>query len=504
MQQSPVSTVLSRWNLTEVEKRIASVVLLLALVARWQALSLGYTPDDLAQIVPAGPDGALRWTLLSQGRALSYLLCLFLSKIGAFPPHAAVVGQILMHVSMVWCGLMLSRLCNLTARPFESFLLVSAMTLHPYVAEIVAYRFTPLFFALALFLATWALLACNDSRRQAVLACLALAASLLIYQVIVNFVAAALLLTLVFFLRDGQYRAVWGAEARRRYWTVACACIVYFVSSAVLPRLSHIAMSQRSKFIGFHDVPGRIHFLIGFWRGLFLEGEPILPLSTKVILGTALLIGLAGAVGQTWRTRHDPKIGAALQAWLLALTLGLPLCTGVIAVLADFWPAPRVLAHSGMLWGGMLALSCRSVPERLRGFFLTTAGLLIFSFLGLNNVIFNDQLRLNARDFANANRMLGRIETVPGTTPVRYLVLDGGYWAHPSPVASVQTGLNVSALYVHWSKVSLFNELSGAAYEEAPLPIKEQAHRTCQTLPKWPAPESVARVDQAAVVCLGP
>jgi hypothetical protein len=133
---------------------------------------------------------------------------------------------------------------------------------------------------------------------------------------------------------------------------------------------------------------------------------------------------------------------------------------------------------------------------------LVLSGFIVLSFIGTNNHIFLDQLRVNLRDRTKANRIISRLEALPDFTPVSGVIVSGGQWGYYSPVRTVQGDMNISALYAEWSKLSLLNEVSGYNLQPAPPAVVEKAKGYCLTAPKWPSPQAVVRLDSFAVVCL--
>jgi hypothetical protein len=127
---------------------------------------------------------------------------------------------------------------------------------------------------------------------------------------------------------------------------------------------------------------------------------------------------------------------------------------------------------------------------------------ILFSFIGLNDVIFTDQLRMNMRDIEKANRIVARIEALPGFEQIQDVVISGGFWAYSSPVRTTLGDMNISALYVPWSKVPLLNEATGYRFLIAPPDVTKKANTYCQGSSKWPAPQSVIKMGSFAVVCL--
>jgi hypothetical protein len=230
---------------------------------------------------------------------------------------------------------------------------------------------------------------------------------------------------------------------------------------------------------------------------IFFSAEPVLPLATKILM-VALLVALAAYAVASERKKATSR----MRALGLALVGGIPLCIGLVMVLENMWPAPRVLSQTGMFWGGMFALVCQFSRLVGRRVLFVGLGVMMFSFIGIGNVILGDQLRTNMRDIEMANRIVARIESLPGFDKIEAMAISGGRWAYASPVQTVQGDMNISALPVPWAKVPLLNEATGYRFLEAPADVAERANAYCQGSAKWPALQSVTKMGSTAVVCL--
>lgn len=133
---------------------------------------------------------------------------------------------------------------------------------------------------------------------------------------------------------------------------------------------------------------------------------------------------------------------------------------------------------------------------------LVLSGFIVLSFIGTNNHIFQDQVRVNLRDIAKANRIISRLEAMPDFTQIAGVIVVGGQWTYLSPLKTVQGDMNISALFAEWSKLPLLNEVSGYNLQSAPPAVMEKAKGYCLTAPKWPSAQAVTRLDSFAVVCL--
>ncbi len=486
------------WELSPIELRVGATAICLGLAARWQALLLGYSADDFRIFVDG--QGLPAQHALAQGRSLGYVLHAGLTAIGVAMPESSVLGSMLLMVVLVAMGIGVCRLWGIRNDARASAIVVLLTVLHPYQAEVFSFRMTTLFLAIPLALSFWAILECTRSRASWLLSLTAVICSLAIYQVVINYIAMALLFSVVFHAaRVGDAPARFWRDLRSRCILVGTGMVVYGALTLAISRMSGITFERRGTLVSLDEIVPRLQSAMTLANVMFLRTEPVLPVATKVLI--LLLLGLSVVFILCFDRRSAPSRTLALT---LAIIGGVPLCIGTVLVLGSWWPVPRVLAQTGMFWGGMFAVVyCWARPAGQR---VLIAGLvvIVFSFVGINNVIFSDQLRMNARDLNKANRIVARIESLPKFDQIEGVVVIGGFWAYPSRIQTIQGNLNASALSVPWSRVAVLNEATGYRFPLSPPPAAVQkASAYCKTSPKWPAAESVVRLDSIAVVCLG-
>jgi len=469
-------------------------------VARWQALLPGYSIDDFTVVVDDQPYPL--GLLAAQGRVTIYFLNLVLRALGASPSQSQPLSLILLMFVLVATGLSICRLCGIHGFR-ESLIVVSLIALHPYQSELFTFKSGALYLAVALVCSFVPILVSTRSRRHWMVGLVMLIGSLSIYQVVLNYLAMALVFSVAFHLSrpTGSNPTFWPG-LRSQLKLILSAMILYFVAASAASRISGVPLGARASFIGLNEIGPRIKQAYQLYKVLFFLPEPILPVATKALLILTVAFALGVCFVKALRGGAYSSFRRMTLAWAPVLIAGLPLCAGVILVLGEWWPVPRVLSQTGMFWGGSFALAYSLSQPLVRRIILTSVVVVIVSFIGISNHIFRDQLRVNMRDLATANRMVGRIEALPDFAQIQYVVLSGGSYTFRSPVTTMQGDMNISALFAAWSKVPVINEISGYAFQTAPAAIFAKANALCATAPKWPAAGSVVKVDTAAVVCM--
>jgi hypothetical protein len=493
------------WSLSRTEVRVGLAVFVLSLIARCYALLPGYSVDDYVLIQDEG--GGSYPMAVAQGRLLFFAVREVLAALGAAPPLSGPVYELLLALVLIAMGLAVCRLWGIREHTGACAIAVSFIALHPYQAEIFTFRTAPLLLALPLALAFGGLLACWRSRLAWLLSLLAVTCSLALYQAVLNYVAMALLFSIVFHLArvedEDLYPDFW-RTLRSRVMLVVLGVVIYAAFTVTVWTITGIRFGGRDALISSQEIVPRLAAVAKQWKVMFFGAEPILPLASKLLLLLTLAAGML-AYGLSLR-RGSPRAAIARRtaAFGLAVAGGIPLCIGLVLVLTDWWPVPRVLAQTGMFWGGLLALMYRFARPAGRRILLTGYVVIMISFIGINNHIFYDQLRVNMRDMAKANRVLGRLEAQPGFDHAKGLTVNGASWGYPLPIRTAQGDMNISALYVSWAKVRLFDELSGQAFSAAPPEVEKKADEYCRNARRWPDQQSITMIDNYGVACLAP
>jgi hypothetical protein len=498
--QRPAMAAVSVWRLSRTEVQVGTLVFLLSLVARFQTLLPGYSIDDFAPIVDDQPYPFAM--LAAQGRALLYYLHLGLNALGASPTHSGPLSVVVLTLALVAVGVSACRLWGASGFP-ESLIVASLVALHPYQSEVFTFRTTGLYLAIPLGCSFAALITCTASRGRWILSLVLLVCSLSLYQIVLNYLIMSMIFSLAFhFSRmEAAGREFWPGFLSRLKLILA-GTLIYYVSAYSISHLSGVALSDRAGFIGINALALRAKQVLDLYEMMFFRAEAMLPFATKVLL----LITLGLPIGAYLVTALQNGTYASLRRVALSFALifivGLPLCIGMVLVLGAWWPVPRVLAQTGMFWAGSIAFVYRISRGPVQRAVLASVSLIIVSFIGISNHVFKDQLRVNMRDMATANRIVARVEALPEFTSTEYVVLSGGSYAYRSPITTMQGDMNISALFAAWSKLPVLNEVSGYAFQPASAGILVKANAFCETAPKWPAAGSVARIETGAVVCM--
>jgi len=434
-------------------------------------------------------------TMVRQGRPGQAALFGLLRALGADPEHA---GTFLNWVALVLLALATVWLLQVWKVPPSPVVLLSAalVFVHPNLAETFSFRFTPVFFAVAMALAIGGLLLAR--RRRGLGGGLLIAASLTVYQVSLNTLLTVLALGVVLDCVRGELPALkvlraWAAPAA----VVGVAAVGYLVLQRLAAALlGSSVQGERARFLPLDALPGRIRSLGVVFRRV-LGTDPVLSTqllqTLQLLLLAAVLVAILAVLGRRRRWAE-----AALA--LLGVGTALVAVVGVIALLAEFWPSPRVLTSAGVFWAGMLLVLGASLGDRWRWIPGAAAAALLLGYAGIDHRVASDQTRLNVRELALVSRIVARLESMPGWAAVERVAILGR--ARAVPGIPQEFDVNPSALEVPWSRVPLLREVTDRRLEMPTAAEQERAGRRCAGVEPWPASDSVSIDGALAVVCL--
>ena len=485
--------------LTPVEMKAALIAFVLAIVARFPALLPGYSIDDY-QFVSISLPTWFDPLAAMNGRALGYAVYAGLARLGAAPPRAGVLYILLLTAALVAIGIVACRLWRVSERLVPATLVVSIIVLHPYQAEMFTFRTATMVAAIPMMLTAAAILLCLPrSWKHWFTSVLLLTFAVCIYQVVLSYLALLIVFTVAFRITESEEALRESLPALGRLiGAIAVSVGLYMASAIFVSRVSGIPLGSRTSPIGIAGLGKRAMDLAAGIRWLLVGNEPVLPLTVKLLLIGIFAAGLAACIVQTRRQGSKRR----LTGIVLAAAVGAPLCLGIGLLLRDFPVAPRVISQTAVYVAGLMVMVYSFAGARMRRVLVAGVGVVLFSFIGLNEQILTDQIRVNRRDMAEANRILMRMEMLPDFNRFTNVVVSGGSRLYPGRISTVQNDINVSALYRDWSKVALINEATGYSFGDPSAADKVRADSLCKERPKWPAPESVTSIGTTAVVCL--
>ena len=483
--------------------------------ARAGVLANGLSADDYHFVFGEVPYGLMAL----QGRLAQLLITWFIHSQGVNLSDVYVFFGILSILAYAAFAVSILRFLGLVHIP-AAWLISGILVAYPYLTELYTFRMALSAYSVAILLAIATLelttLYFSEKRTRGT-ALLAFAAAITVtftYQIFVNYF---LVLSVLLLLRALACASQTGPESeartfrRRAYFlfavTLLSAAFSLLIVSA-LTKLAGVPMTGRATLIGLNEIPERAGQVLSVIQSEFWHDEAIHNAWPKRLMLiswlTSIVVLLFSLVSKSPNTSRATK--SLLHATAL-LTLLLPLSVGLIIPFGNWWPVPRVLVHVSVVVGGVFALADLTLSERGMGGWLKRSlhgawGLLLVSYILIGNQILADQQRLNERDRSLVNRIVARLEMIPGFDQARSLHVQGGGWSYQAPIQTTQGDMNISALAPSWAQIEIFSDISGYAFAKPTPEQTATGEGYCAQHGSWPGADSVTIQDDLAIVCL--
>ena len=503
------------------EIELFAVGLAISLVAKGIALfPLGFSIDSYMQLVlmSDGPSAnglgithIMSRKLLAEGRIGQWALNQVLIALGVVGPGGNTLYVVLALCCYVGVGILLCKLWDIKDSLGIQVCIVAIFALHPYNADVFTFREATLTVGFGLSLGMLGLTIADMRLSRWIAGCTLMVLSLTLYQVALNFVVIALVISLLLKLtRLDPGGILWGPgpgtgrHFLQQLWprasAVVAAVVIYMPIYKLSQQLAGNLMQEHSRgaILPLSDIPERI------WRSavaaghVFLVPEPGVPIAVKMLIVGLSALAIGSLVKKIWEIVGYRRYTVFALALLLLAIAGFAII-GVVMPLREWSEVHRTLAGVSVLVAGFLALAVTNGGVWSRRAALAIVVVLLFSFAGISNVILSEQLRLNHRDMATASRMMSRLEANPEFAAVKKIAVIGRQRNYPRRFL---TSEYKSALGRAHSKANILQEVSGYRFLEPNADERRQAEDYCRDVRPWPDPASVTVLKDTAVVCL--
>lgn len=488
-------------------------------IARGAAFLPAYAIDDYGLSLEEAPQPTSVMTMLAQGRFGQALLVQLLHRLQLEPRYARVFFVGLALVVLALLAVLVLRHWQVRPAGWLPVAAAGMIAVHPFGTEIFTFRTALGTYSCAMGLLALALamLSRRWSWPRILGAAAIFALALSIYQSVLHYavmiwllgMAAGLTRCLVASRAIPPPRRRWPSGWRRLVrtrnsaWLVSftLGTVAYLSIQEVVERALQLTMGPRAMLMAPAQIGERARAVLQILKGRFVEPDAFLNQWSKNLLWLLLASALFGLLAQVlrrpcWRTLKLALTVVAVLAAAMVWTLGL------LLVLAKLWPVARVMAHAGVFWAAILVVAYRCLGPRPRPAVALLSTLILLTFIGSGNRVLHDQIRLNARDAAKANRIIDRLEQLPGFTGNEQLVVAGSAWLYPVRFHTTELDLNGSALGASWAHLGLFKEISGYQFREPTKAAVAVAASHCLGVAPWPAAAAVAVENGVAVICL--
>lgn len=460
------------------EERIVFIISILGFIlARGITFfTLGYAVDDYIFTLFTPNIG----TVLYQGRWGSGLFFEFFNYLGIQGVFSPTLLMFIAAIGFVLLGIIICRIWKINNNITLSSLVVLFITLFPYQAEIFTFKMTLTFFIFSLFFGFTSVYLSKFKLKEFSLATILFVFAISMYQLVINYVFVAIITSLVIetlrSYKSDSYKYdnnFWFDVIRRinlgpQLLTLISGTSVYFLMNKLLLSFLHISIADRGNFINLHNISNRLYQFKISVETVFFQNEPILPLGSKILLLVLLFFVCVGLIRLYYlRRKNTINSFKVIMAVLILLAVSILGVWGVSLLLAVWWPVPRIIASLGVFWAGILVVGYTLFDESVKKIFFIISTILIFSFIGINNHVYIDQLRINMKDIQMANRIIVRLQMLPNFTKIKTIAFVGTRWGYGTQIKTLQGDMNISAFGAEWSRLNLINEVGGFDFSAA-------------------------------------
>lgn len=480
-------------------------IFVIGLLARGLALGRGFSVDDYSFLRHSYAGGAEN--ALAQARLGFWLIARALEKLGVQVIDANFFFGISASIMLAALAVYAIRYVGLLSLP-TAIACGGIFVSHPYLGEIYYFNgLTVIYtFILLCIIASLEIARLNPfTWKSFVWVNVFISLALATYQITLNYVFAIAISGVLAAL---LCQPVSTKESRNRLlsslFLVACmlaSSLIHLFSLRIFRQAGIIGeITSRSNMIESGEILHRIKQAIDLLHYQFLQPEPILaePLKKAVftLITIALILILLKLIKIYGWLKSSFIFLVFLVIWLLA-------SVGIVIALREWYLPPRVFTHQPAMIGLLLLNTFnyalpRSSAKRLQSTGCALCAGIIFVYALVGNQIAADRLRINHWDAMLANRIAGRLESLPKYHDVRKIIIYGGAGSFRGQLKTSQLDLNISAFSKDWSKMSILSEATGIKIESesGASPAREK----CKSF--WPEIDSIFIRDTTAIVCL--
>jgi UPF0716 family protein affecting phage T7 exclusion len=255
----------------------------------------------------------------------------------------------------------------------QLLLAILVASLHPYMAEVLTFRIGTLPLSVSLILSTTIVYFFRRHDETEQFRYLPFAGVFvfilgLFYQSLLNFIAVVFLIKLSSIIITLRRKSDDRQSVRSVLIHVSTAGVslgAYLAFNRFMQNLFGVDPTSRSILIDGEEVPFRVNQIVDLIGFVFLGDEPVLALGAKLIFWSIMAIYLLGLLTRQQRRAAGDVSPAALLAATSLLVVGFfMMVPGMIFPFSDWWPVPRVIAHTSLYFAAGVYMALMAVKGR--------------------------------------------------------------------------------------------------------------------------------------------
>ena len=472
---------------------------------------ISHSVDDYGFVL--NPNNAIT-AGVNQGRWTTGLILTIAKYLGILSNFSITLNFLFSIFSLTFLGLLICRMWKINNDIILSSIVILFFTTFPYQAEIYTFKSTSLMFISSLIIGFSSIYFSKLKTLTITLTAIGFCLSLSIYQIILNYIIPLLLMELIIeILRQFKFNnkinkkylvnIIKQSKVLPQLLTVFLGVITYIITNKIVLSFLHITLTNRAELLRFSEYSIRMKQIKEILIKTFFINENIFPIFTKILLIIIFLLSIIGIIKLFINKKnHNNKAFFLFITIFILLTISIATNIGVLLVTKEWWPVPRVMIAFGIFWAGITTISYLFNEVKLKKIIIVTSTVIILSFIGINNHIYIDQIRINQKDANKANRIVSRLETNKNFNENINISIVGSQWSYGNQVLTILGDMNISAFGANWSQIPLLNEVSGYNFLSPSPEQYSEAVNYCNDKNPWPSEESVTIKKSNAIICL--
>ncbi|MCE3268190.1 MAG: hypothetical protein K0R49_442 [Burkholderiales bacterium] len=417
-----------------------------------------------------------------------------------------MLSTLLFMASITITSIMVCKLWGVLNNLTLSLILVTLLILHPYFTDFFTWRIATFTGGIPFVMCMYAVLNKNNSFKSIFASTLIFVFGLGIHQIPLEFVSVALVLSIPLNI---YYKTFNIKSCTQKFTVVILGTLVYIFFAKLFIAYGNIKTLGRDKIILLDNFPLVYNRTIELAK-LFLFSDTIVRPFQRLALVLLCFISLF-FIQRNFRQNKYYLVNSLL--FLLSVFFGFILSVSLTIVSSAWMPVFRNLSSIGLVWAFIAVVAYKESNDLFKKVTLTSVFLISLGFIGRNNEILTDQIRVNSRDISMMNRIASDIGHLPDYAKIKRLGFVGTNNSSLSMISSsadLSTGWNnygitLSLFAVQWNSYlnALYYEVTGN-FSLGEIDDKElnKIKPFCKQK-EYPKLGSVWSRGDLAVVCLG-
>lgn len=473
-------------------------------------VSMGYSVDDLRywELPTFGYSDVLRHAMLEGRFSYPFLAGIFQS-FGIVAPRTPTLSAVVLSTCLAMTAVLLCHIWRIQKDVFASAAVVLIFVMHPYFTDLFLWKMGMLTGGIPFVAGLAAMLIGRSSWWGCAAGTAIFVLTLGVHQLPLPICASAwIVAVLLDILRKRPETLI---QSTRSALVLIFGTAIYVVAAKLLIASYGLPSTNKRDVLILLSHPTLVaERALELFRMMLLS-DVLISGYTRLVATSLAIASIALLLLQQGRK----QIVSAIAMPIMLIAIGM--AAVALSIVPENWiPFYRNLSAIAVAWAAVVAIAMTLTLNRhIRIAVGTAVAIIAFAFAGKNGEMLTDQQRQSLRDRDLMNRIVMRLERLPGYESARSVEFVGtnstsilglntaadishGWGAYGSTYSSFAAFFGEKVYLQH-----LYREVSGRVPPTWNQTNHDVARKTCATRQVyWPLPESVQLVDGIAVVCL--